>query len=80
MGDIFRATGTITSLRPLTMKVEGGEYLLHSPDEELRREMRAWPKGGKLEFLGEFSMHKGKLQFVINERDWILRTPRRSGD
>lgn len=80
MGDIFRATGTITSLRPLTMKVEGGEYLLHSPDEELRREMRAWPKGGKLEFLGEFSMHKGKLQFVINERDWILRTPRRSGN
>lgn len=80
MGGIFRASGTITSLRPLTMEVEGTEYLLHSRDKELRKEMRSWPKGGKLEFLGEFSMHKGKLQFVINDRDWIVRKPRRSGN
>lgn len=75
IGDIFRATGTISSLRPLTIKVESEEYLLHSRDKDLRQQLRAYPKGGKLEFLGEFSMHQGKFQFVIDDKHWILHEP-----
>jgi len=75
IGDIFRTTGTITSLRPLTVDVGGTKYLLHSRDKDLRQQLRSYPKGGELEFLGEFSMHKGKLQFIIDDKAWILRAP-----
>lgn len=80
MGDIFRATGTITSLRPLAIAVGGEEYLLHSRDQDLRLELRSYPKGGQLEFLGEFSMHRGKFQFVVDDRKWILSKPARRRD
>ena len=75
IGDVFRATCTIISLRPLTIEVDGNEYLLHSRDKDLRQQLRSYPKGGELAFMGEFSMHQGKFQFVIHDEDWIIREP-----
>lgn len=75
IGDVFRATGTIISLRPLTIEVDGNEYLLHSRDKDLRQQLRSYPKGGELAFMGEFSMYQGKFQFVIHDEDWIIREP-----
>ena len=75
IGEIFRVKGKIVSLRPLSIEVAGDRYLLHSHEEDLRQRLRSYPKGGPLEFAGEFALHRGKLQFVIDNEDWIIREP-----
>ncbi len=80
IGQLFRVRGKIASLRPLSVEVSGKEYLLHSHDDDLRQKLRSYPKNGRLEFVGEFATHRGKLQFVIAEEDWILKEPRAARD
>ena len=80
MGDFFRVRGKISSLRPLAIESGGDEYLLHSHDDDLRQELRSFPKGGRLEFIGELATHRGRLQFVVAEEDWILKKPRAAKD
>lgn len=80
IGQLYRVRGKIVSLRPLAVAVGGDEYLLHSHDDDLRQELRSYPKGGRLEFVGEFALHRGKLQFIIEEDDWIFQKPRPAKD
>jgi len=80
IGQFYRVRGEISSLRPLSVEVEGEEYLLHSHDEDLRQKLRSYPKGAKFEFVGEFALHRGRLQFIIAEDDWILKKPRTAKD
>ena len=80
MGNFFRVRGKIASLRPLAIEVGGKEYLLHSHDDDLRQQLRSYPKDGRLEFIGELATHRGKLQFVVAEEDWILKEPRAAKD
>jgi hypothetical protein len=80
MGDFFRVRGKISSLRPLAIESGGDEYLLHSHDDDLRQKMRSYAKGRRLEFIGELATHRGKLQFLVAEDDWILREPRPAKD
>ena len=80
IGKLFRVRGKIASLRPLAIEVGGEEYLLHSHDKDLRQQLRSYPKEGRLEFIGELGTHRGKLQFVIAEEDWILKEPRAARD
>jgi endonuclease/exonuclease/phosphatase family metal-dependent hydrolase len=71
MGEIFLVEGTLSKVRPLEVEVDGQPYLLHSFDKNLRDSVRLMPKGKKFTFLGEFGLHKGKLQFVIQDPSWI---------
>ena len=80
IGEFFRVRGKIASLRPLAIEVSGKEYLLHSHDDDLRQQLRSYPKDGRLEFIGEFATHRGKLQFVVPDEDWILKEPRPAKD
>lgn len=80
IGEIFRANGKIVSLRPLSVEVAGAKYLLHSHDGDLRQKLRSYPKEGEIEFVGEFALHRGQLQFIIEEDDWILREPESAKD
>jgi hypothetical protein len=80
IGKLFRVRGKIASLRPLAVEVSGNDYLLHSHDDDLRQQLRSYPKDGRLEFIGELATHRGKLQFVIAEDDWILKEPRPARD
>jgi endonuclease/exonuclease/phosphatase family metal-dependent hydrolase len=80
MGDFFRVRGKIASLRPLAIEVDGEEYFLHSHDDDLRQQLRSYPKDGRLEFIGELATHRGKLQFVVADDDWILKEPRPAKD
>ena len=80
IGQLFRVRGKIASLRPLSIKVSGQEYLLHSHDDDLRQQLRSYPKDGRLEFIGEFALHRGKLQFIIEEDEWILKAPKPAKD
>jgi endonuclease/exonuclease/phosphatase family metal-dependent hydrolase len=75
MGEIFRVTGKIVSLKPLTMEVDGQEYLLWSPKVELRKRMQSYPKDGRVSILGEFGQHKGRLQFIVADPSWLLQEP-----
>lgn len=80
IGQLFRVSGKIVSLRPLTIEAGGREFLLHSHDDNLRQKLRSFPKDGRLEFVGEFALHRGKLQFIIEKDDWILKEPKRQTD
>lgn len=80
IGELFRVRGKIASLRPLAVEVSNDDYLLHSHDDDLRQRLRSYPKNGRLEFVGELATHRGKLQFVIAEEDWILKEPRAARD
>ena len=80
IGELFRVRGKIASLRPLAVEVSSKDYLLHSHDDDLRQQLRSYPKDGRLEFIGELATHRGKLQFVIAEDDWILKEPRAAKD
>lgn len=80
IGQFYRVRGEISSLRPLSVEVGGEEYLLHSHDEDLRQKLRSYPKGAPFEFVGEFALHRGRLQFIIAEDDWILKKPRAARD
>lgn len=75
MGEFFRVRGRISSQRPLAVEVDGREYLLHSHDADLRRTMRAYPKGSRVDIVGEFALHRGRLQFIVENEDWILQPP-----
>lgn len=80
IGEIFRVRGQISSVRPVAVRVAGKEYLLHSHDEDLRRKMRSFPEGARVEFAGELTLHRGRLQFLVKEDDWVLRAPERKRD
>ena len=75
MGEVFRVKGRILSLKPLTIEVEGQEYLLWSPKVEIRKQMQKYPRHGKVELLGEFGQHNGRLQFVVADQSWLLVEP-----
>lgn len=77
IGQLFRVSGRIVSLRPLTIAAGGREFLLHSHDESLRQKFRSFPKGTRLEFVGEFALHRGKLQFIVEKESWILKEPKK---
>ncbi len=75
MGEVFRVSGKVVSLKPLTLQVEGQEYLLWSPKVELRKQMQKYPKDSEVKLLGELGQHKGKLQFIVADVSWILEEP-----
>jgi hypothetical protein len=80
IGELFRVRGKITSLRPLAIEVGGEKYLLHSHNKDLRQQLRSYPKEGRLEFIGELGTHRGQLQFVVGDEDWILKEPKPAKD
>lgn len=71
MGEIFLVEGTLSKVRPLEVEVDGKSYALHSFDKNLKDVIRMKPKGKSIQFLGEFGLHKGKLQFVVQDPSWI---------
>lgn len=75
-GEIFRVRGTISSRRPLTVEVEGAPYILWGQSPELGKRMRAYPRGSTVEFLGQLNLHKGKVQFVVEDVSWLLKEPK----
>lgn len=75
IGEIFLVSGKINSLKPLTLEVDGQEYLLWSPKVELRKRMQKYPKDGNLKLLGELGEHKGRLQIVVGDASWLLDEP-----
>ncbi len=75
-GEIFRVRGKITSRRPLTVQVEGKDYILWGQSPELGKRMRAYPKDSTVEFLGQLNLHKGKIQFVVEDASWLLKEPK----
>ncbi|MFZ4483960.1 MAG: endonuclease/exonuclease/phosphatase family protein [Chthoniobacterales bacterium] len=76
MGEIFKVRGKITARRPLTLQVEGQDYLLWGQNGELGKRMRAYPKDSSVELLGELNLHEGKLQFVVGDASWLLHEPK----
>jgi hypothetical protein len=78
-GEIFRVHGVVSSKRPMAVEVLGEKYLLYSFDPDLRKELQKFPKGARIEFLGEFGAHKGSLQFIVQDPSWLLSKPRGGG-
>jgi len=77
MGEIFRVTGSIASVRPLVISVHGAEYSLWTSDKESSalQSIRKLSRGSKIDILGILSMHKGRLQFLVEDPSWVLKLP-----
>ncbi len=75
IGEIFRVRGKIVSRKPLTVEVVGNEYLLWGQSPALGKQLRSFRKESEIEFLGELSVHRGKLQFVVADPSWLLSQP-----
>ena len=75
IGEIFRVKGRIASKRPLALTVHGGEYLLWTSNKEspALRPVRQLAPGAPVEILGLLNMHKGKMQFLVEEPEWVLK-------
>jgi endonuclease/exonuclease/phosphatase family metal-dependent hydrolase len=76
LGEIFRVTGKIVALKPLTLGVEGQGYLLWSPKVELRKRMQSYPKNSTVTVLGQLGIHKNKPQFAVADASWLLQEPK----
>ena len=77
MGEIFRVTGSIASVKPLVISVNGAEYQLWASDKESTalQPVRKLSRGSKIDILGMLSMHKGKTQFLVEDPSWVLKLP-----
>ncbi|MEY4300408.1 MAG: hypothetical protein RIR25_1644, partial [Verrucomicrobiota bacterium] len=72
-----RVTGSIASVKPLVISVNGAEYQLWASDKESNalQPVRKLMRGSKIDILGMLSMHKGKLQFLVEDPSWVLKLP-----
>jgi endonuclease/exonuclease/phosphatase family metal-dependent hydrolase len=75
MGKLFRVKGEISSRRPLSIEVGNKEYGLWASDKEsdALRPLRKLDVGADVEIVGLLSAHKGKPQFLVEDRSWILK-------
>jgi len=71
IGEFFVVEGTLSKIRPLEIEVGGKPYALHSFDKNLKDAIRAMVKGSQVELVGELGVHKGKLQFIVQDSSWI---------
>jgi hypothetical protein len=71
IGEFFVVEGALSKIRPLEIEVGGKPYALHSFDKNLKDAIRAMAKGSQVELVGELGVHKGKLQFIVQDSSWI---------
>lgn len=75
IGEVFLVSGEVTAEKPQAITVDGRDYLLWSRDASLRERVQQIPAGTKIEFLGEFGMHRGNWQFLIEQPSWLISAP-----
>ena len=77
MGEIFRVRGSIASQQPLVISVHGKEFLLWTTDKtvDALKPLRSLNRGAKIELLGQLGMHRGKVQFLVEDPSWVLHVP-----
>lgn len=74
-GGIFLVRGRVSVENPQTLEVHGRPFLLWSRDLELRKHMQTYPLDGRVELIGELGMHRGRWQFLVNNRNWLIKEP-----
>jgi hypothetical protein len=75
IGEIFRVRGSVVSQKPVTIEVNGYRFQLWSWDVGLRKQLQQLPKDAIVRFIGELSLHRGRWQFVIHDKSWMLDAP-----
>ena len=72
-GRIVRVEGHAGAGKFLTVRVRGDLYDVWSPDAALRAQLREkYPPEKRIRFYGELNQYKGRWQFVIRDRSWVL--------
>jgi endonuclease/exonuclease/phosphatase family metal-dependent hydrolase len=79
-GGIFLVRGRVSVVNPQTLDVHGHPFLLWSRDLELRKHMQRYPEGAQVELIGELGMHRGRWQFIVTHRNWLVQEPRPTGE
>ena len=72
IGEVFLVKGRVVSEKPTVVVAAGGNFEVFSHDGALRQRMDSWKPGDMVEFLGQFGMHRGRLQFVVHDGSWIV--------
>jgi len=74
-GGFYVVRGRVSVENPQTLEVHGQPFLLWSRDLELRKHMQTYPVGSEVELIGELGMHRGRWQFLVNNRNWLIKEP-----
>ncbi len=73
-GKVLLVDGEAGAGKNLTVRVRGDLYDVWCPDPALRDRLReSYEVGKRIRFYGELGQYKGRWQFVIRDRSWILK-------
>ncbi len=76
MGGLFQVEGI---RRDGGIEVDGKLYGLYAPKPEVWQWLKNVPSGELMRFVGEFSVHRAQLQFLIQDLSWV-QSPRSGGE
>ncbi len=72
-GKLFLVKASVASLKPLSVELNGETWEIYAPDRSLGDSLRStWTGGSTVRFYGELGQFKGRWQFVIRDRSWLL--------
>jgi hypothetical protein len=69
IGDLFKISG---KKEGRGVKISGQYYDIYSPITKVREWLGNKKEGKRLKFVGEFGIHRGRLQFVIRSEEWLM--------
>ena len=72
-GEFFLVRSRVVSKNPTLIEAAGRTYEVFAHDQDLRRRIERWEPGAPVEFLGQLGMHRGRMQFVVFDKSWILK-------
>jgi endonuclease/exonuclease/phosphatase family metal-dependent hydrolase len=72
-GKLFLVNARVSSLKPLSVELNGDTWEIYAPDRALGDSLRStWTSGSTVRFYGELGQFKGRWQFVLKDRSWLL--------
>ncbi len=69
-GSLFLIEGTLVSIDPLMVEVDGERFRIWSEEVGPFLNLKERPLGDPVRFYGEFGEHRGRQQFIIRTGDW----------
>ncbi|MEM6820528.1 MAG: endonuclease/exonuclease/phosphatase family protein [Verrucomicrobiota bacterium] len=73
-GDFFTVQATVSRDRPFSVRVGEREYGIWSHKKSVRKAVfDSFSEGDSIHFIGEFGRYRGKWQFVIYDKSWIIQ-------
>ena len=71
LGRLFEVRGTIPADGARAVEIDGMRYGLYLPTRDVYGVFGPFEPGRRVHFVGEFGVHRGEMQFVVQHPSWI---------